>query len=49
MLLYWISRIVMVTHRGKMTDDPIVYAASDKVSLAILVAGAAIFVGATAG
>jgi hypothetical protein len=49
LLLYWISRMVMVTHRGNMDDDPIVYAATDKVSLAIVVAGAAIFVGASVG
>ena len=28
-LLYWISRMVMVTHRGGMHDDPIVYAVKD--------------------
>lgn len=32
-LLYWLSRMVMVTHRGQMHDDPIVYAVKDKVSL----------------
>lgn len=31
-LLYWISRMVMVTHRGRMRDDPIVYAARDRIS-----------------
>jgi 4-hydroxybenzoate polyprenyltransferase len=31
-LLYWISRIVMVTHRGGMHDDPIVFAIKDQVS-----------------
>jgi 4-hydroxybenzoate polyprenyltransferase len=31
-LLYWNSRIVMVTHRGAMHDDPIVYALKDRVS-----------------
>lgn len=31
-LLYWISRVVMVTHRGHMHDDPLVYALSDRVS-----------------
>ena len=31
-LLYWISRMVMVTHRGRMHDDPIVYTARDWVS-----------------
>ena len=32
-LLYWISRMVMVTHRGRMHDDPIVFAIKDPVSL----------------
>jgi 4-hydroxybenzoate polyprenyltransferase/phosphoserine phosphatase len=32
-LLYWISRMVMVTHRGEMHDDPVVFAAKDRVSL----------------
>lgn len=31
-LLYWISRIVMVTHRGHMHDDPLVYALRDRIS-----------------
>jgi hypothetical protein len=31
-LLYWVSRIVFVTHRGRMHDDPIVFAARDRVS-----------------
>ncbi|WP_245281429.1 UbiA family prenyltransferase [Rhizobium sp. AAP43] len=32
-LLYWITRMVMMTHRGSMHDDPVVYAAKDKISL----------------
>ncbi len=32
-LFYWISRMVLVTHRGHMTDDPIVFAARDWRSL----------------
>ncbi|HEX5356128.1 MAG TPA: UbiA family prenyltransferase [Aquabacterium sp.] len=32
-MLYWISRIWMQTHRGQMHDDPLVYALKDKVSL----------------
>ena len=32
-LIYWISRIVMLTHRGRMHDDPIVFAVTDRVSL----------------
>lgn len=33
-MLYWISRIWMETHRGNMNDDPLVYALKDRVSLA---------------
>lgn len=32
-LLYWVSRLVMITHRGWMHDDPVVFAATDKISL----------------
>src|SRR5262249_40664011 len=46
-LLYWISRLVMVAHRGAMHDDPLIYAVKDRVSnicllliLAFSVAGA---------
>jgi len=31
-LLYWITRTVMVAHRGHMDDDPVVYAAKDRIS-----------------
>lgn len=31
-LLFWISWIVMVTHRGDMHDDPIVFAVKDRIS-----------------
>ncbi|WP_170765206.1 UbiA family prenyltransferase [Ruegeria lacuscaerulensis] len=31
-LLYWITRAVMVAHRGHMHDDPVVYAAKDRIS-----------------
>jgi 4-hydroxybenzoate polyprenyltransferase len=31
-LLYWISRVVMVANRGQMHDDPVVYALRDRVS-----------------
>ncbi|MEO0389188.1 MAG: UbiA family prenyltransferase, partial [Pseudomonadota bacterium] len=32
-LLYWISRAVMLAHRGGMHDDPVVFAFRDRVSL----------------
>jgi hypothetical protein len=35
-LLYWITRTVMVAHRGQMHDDPVVYAAKDRISQACL-------------
>lgn len=45
-LLYWISRMVMITHRGWMHDDPVVFAARDKISIAC---GALILALAVAG
>ena len=32
LLLYWISRIWVITHRGQMHDDPVVFAARDRHS-----------------
>lgn len=43
LLLYWISRMWMVAHRGQMHHDPIVFAARDRVSLVIAVLFGAIF------
>ena len=40
MLLYWTLRMVMKAHRGQMTDDPIVFAATDRVSLVVVAASA---------
>ena len=31
-LLYWITRTVLIAHRGGMHDDPVVYAAKDRTS-----------------
>ncbi len=39
-MLYWISRIWMETHRGNMHDDPLVYALKDRTSLVTGVAAA---------
>ncbi len=36
LLLYWLLRMVMKTHRGQMTDDPIVFAATDKISAVVV-------------
>lgn len=35
-LLYWISRMWIVSHRGDMHDDPIVFAAMDRVSQIVI-------------
>ncbi len=32
LLLYWISHIWLIAHRGKMPDDPVVFATHDRVS-----------------
>ena len=32
LLLYWISRATMISYRGEMDDDPIVFALKDRVS-----------------
>lgn len=31
-LLYWVTYMVMITHRGAMHDDPVVYASKDRTS-----------------
>jgi 4-hydroxybenzoate polyprenyltransferase len=35
LLLYWISRVWLIAHRGRMHDDPIVFALKDPVSYVI--------------
>ena len=46
LLLFWIGRVWLQTHRGLMHDDPVVFAARDKWSLAIgLVCGVALILG----
>ena len=32
-ILIWVSRILLLTHRGQMHDDPVVFAAKDRFSL----------------
>ena len=32
-LLYWESRVLMLSHRGSMNDDPVVFALKDRISL----------------
>jgi len=32
-LLYWVSRVLILTHRGEMHDDPVLFAVRDRISL----------------
>lgn len=36
-LLFWTGRIWLLTHRGQVDDDPVVFAVKDRVSLAVMV------------
>lgn len=42
LLLYWISRIWLKTHRGEMHDDPVIFAVQDRVSQILTLIGAII-------
>ncbi len=35
LLLFWISRTWLITHRGAMHDDPVIFAIQDRVSLIV--------------
>ena len=35
-LLYWISRAILISYRGKMLDDPIIFAYKDFISWSCL-------------
>ena len=46
-LLYWITRMVFITHRGNMNNDPIVFAVTDRTSqMCFAIAGVGLIVGA---
>ena len=46
-LLYWISRVWIIAHRGEMHDDPIVFAVKDLQSLITGMCIFAVFMAAT--
>lgn len=46
-LIYWLSRMVLLAHRGEMEDDPLVFSLRDPVSLLSLALFTALFLGAT--
>lgn len=43
-LIYWISRAWLITHRGEMNDDPIVFAIKDKPSWVVGILFALVFI-----
>lgn len=45
-LLVWLGRVWLVTGRGKMHDDPVVFALKDRLSWLILAAGIAVLISA---
>lgn len=47
LMLYWISRIWLLTHRGKMSEDPVYFAAKDRVSWIIFSLLGVIFIAAS--
>jgi 4-hydroxybenzoate polyprenyltransferase len=40
LLLYWMSFIWLKTHQGKMHDDPVIFAVTDKTSLVVIMLSA---------
>jgi len=36
-ILYWLTRAILITHRGEMHQDPIIFALKDKISLYIAI------------
>ncbi len=43
-LLFWVSRVLMLSHRGEMNDDPVIFALRDRVSLLVGAAALCAFV-----
>ena len=49
LLLYWVTRLWMISHRGRMHDDPVVFAARDSTSLAVVALALLVMVAAQRG
>jgi len=43
LLLYWISYVWLIAHRGGMHDDPVVFTFKDRISRVVILLGAIIF------
>jgi 4-hydroxybenzoate polyprenyltransferase len=46
-LLYWVTRVWLLAHRGQMNNDPIIFAFKDKISYVVGVVMGAILIAAT--
>jgi 4-hydroxybenzoate polyprenyltransferase/phosphoserine phosphatase len=47
LLMYWVARVWLIAHRGKMTSDPVVFAIKDKVSYLVGLCSVAVVIAAT--
>ena len=46
-MLYWVSRVWLLAHRGQVNEDPLVFALRDKVSYAVGAVAALVLLAAT--
>nr|AYM52654.1 transmembrane protein [Aggregicoccus edonensis] len=46
-MLYWVSRVWLLAHRGQVNEDPLVFALRDKVSYAVGIVAALVLFAAT--
>jgi len=47
LMLYWLTRVWMLTHRGEVDEDPLIFALRDRASYAVGAIGAVILFFAT--
>ena len=47
LVMYWVSRVWLIAHRGEMDDDPVVFATRDRVSYGIAIAGGLVLIAGT--
>jgi hypothetical protein len=46
-LLFWVSRVLLIADRGEMHDDPVVFALRDRTSLLTGIAALVVILAAT--
>jgi hypothetical protein len=44
LLTYWLGRLWILTHRGEMNEDPLIFAIKDRTSLLVLIVAGGILV-----